>query len=96
MDAIAIDLRDLRRLIAGERKQRNASAVLLERDRQCGQSSARRLGRDLEGSALADEAIGLVDRHARRRAASGNEVDSSADEYSDTDESGDPPKHGPV
>ena len=47
-------------------------------DRQRRQLRARRLDGDLERAGLADEAIGLVDGDARRRAAAGHQVGAAS------------------
>ena len=76
-----------------EVEQRNRAAVLFERDRQRGESSAGRFDDDVERAGLADDALGPFDSDRGRRAAAGDPIRPTPDHENDEHETGKPAQH---
>src|SRR5207244_3348544 len=93
-DRTAIDGRDNRLLWIVEREERNAAAVLFERDVQRRKFRVRRVGCDVERSGLTDDAGRLVDGEVRRRAATGDDVRDSSREREEHEKRSEPAEHG--
>src|SRR5258706_256887 len=93
---IALGLRYIspRRMFLVEREQRNRLAVLLECDRDRGESRVRRLSRHVDGSSLADDLVRFDDGDDWRRAAARNVVGGDGREHEDDYEYDEPTEHG--